>query len=151
MGLPPTKYDASILLAPQTPSQNLPEADGVQFKYLHQLPEAKVRRLRDEKIKPIEELTFDDIKAYNRNQLRAYCFVYGIKRKKKAEMEKNMAKYAALFHPGDMAYDIKNFEPTKYIEGAIPRRKIPVTAHRNGTEDMHVANSEFFEDIYTIP
>lgn len=127
MGLPTARYDPSILLAPTAPATNLPEADGVQFKYLHQLPEAKVRRLRDEKIKPIEELTFDDIKAYNRNQLRAYCFVYGIKRKKKAEMEKNMARYAALFHVGDPAYEISKFEPTKYIEGAIPRRKVPVT------------------------
>ncbi len=127
MGLPTARYDPSILLAPTTPATNLPEADGVQFKYLHQLPEAKVRRLRDEKIKPIEELTFEDIKAYNRNQLRAYCFVYGIKRKKKAEMEKNMARYAALFHVGDPAYEISKFEPTKYIEGAIPRRKVPVT------------------------
>lgn len=127
MGLPSAKYDPSVLLPTQTPAQNLPEADGVQFKLLHQLPEAKVRRLRDEKIKPIESLTFEDIKAYNRNQLRAYCFVYGIKRKKKADMEKNMARYAAMFHPGDPNYDIIKFEPTKYIDGAIPRRKVPVT------------------------
>lgn len=123
-----SKYDPSAVLLPaQPPVLNLPEADGVQFKLLHQLPEAKVRRLRDEKIKPIEDLTFDDIKAYNRNQLRAYCFVYGIKRRKKAEMEQNMARYASMFHPNDPSYQLEKFEPTKYIPGAIPRRKVPVT------------------------
>lgn len=103
------------------------EADGIQFKILEQLPDTKINRLKTEKIKPIESLTFSDIKAYNRNQLRAYCSVYGIRRKKKAEMEKDMARYAALFHPGDPAYDYKKFLPTEYAEGPIPRRKVPVT------------------------
>lgn len=103
------------------------EADGIQFKILDQLPDAKIQRLRSEKIKPIEQLTFSDIKAYNRNQLRAYCSVYGIRRKKKAEMERDMARYAALFHVNDPDYDIGRFEPTEYADGPIPRRKVPVT------------------------
>lgn len=103
------------------------EADGIQFKLLEQLPDTKIQRLRTEKIKPIENLTFNDIKAYNRNQLRAYCSVYGIRRKKKAEMEKDMARYAALFHPNDLEFDWRKFEPTEYAEGPIPRRKTPVT------------------------
>lgn len=111
-------------LHPQTPMY---EADGIQFKMLEQLPDTKIQRLRTEKIKPIENLTFEDIKAYNRNQLRAYCSVYGIRRKKKADMERDMARYAALFHPGDPAYDISKFEPTEYADGPIPRRKVPVT------------------------
>lgn len=126
--VPVAPSDSAALIHPghhQHPQ--LPEADGVQFKYVEQLPDAKIKRLREEKIKPIEELTFDDIKAYNRNQLRAYCFVYGIKRKKKAEMEMNMARYAAMFHPNDPNYDMNKFETTKYIEGAIPRRRVPVT------------------------
>lgn len=108
-------------------SMSMFEADGITFRLVEQLPDQKIKRLRDEKIKPIEELTFEDIKAYNRNQLRAYCYVYGIKRKKKAEMERNMAKYAALFHPHDPAFDLQKFEPTEYAEGPIPRRKVPVT------------------------
>lgn len=103
------------------------QADGIQFKTLEQLPDTKIQRLRSEKIKPIESLTFSDIKAYNRNQLRAYCSVYGIRRKKKAEMERDMARYAALFHPHDPAYDISKFVPTEYADGPIPRRKVPVT------------------------
>lgn len=103
------------------------QADGIQFKILEQLPDTKIQRLRAEKIKPIESLTFSDIKAYNRNQLRAYCSVYGIRRKKKAEMERDMARYAALFHPNDPAYDISKFQPTEYADGPIPRRKVPVT------------------------
>lgn len=103
------------------------EADGIQFKILEQLPDTKINRLKTEKIKPIESLTFSDIKAYNRNQLRAYCSVYGIRRKKKAEMERDMARYAALFHPNDPAYDFSKFAPTEYADGPIPRRKIPVT------------------------
>jgi hypothetical protein len=103
------------------------ECDGIQFKMVEELPDVKVKRLKSEKIKPIEELTFEDIKAYNRNQLRAYCFVYGIKRKKKAEMEQNMARYAAMFHPGDPVFDLSKFVPTDYLPGPIPRRKVPVT------------------------
>lgn len=103
------------------------ESDGIQFKILEQLPDTKINRLKTEKIKPIETLTFTDIKAYNRNQLRAYCSVYGIRRKKKAEMEKDMARYAGLFHPGDPAYDFSKFAPTEYADGPIPRRKVPVT------------------------
>lgn len=103
------------------------EADGIQFKVLEQLPDMKIQRLRSEKIKPIEALTFSDIKAYNRNQLRAYCSVYGIRRKKKADMERDMARYAALFHPNDPDYDLSKFEPTEYADGPIPRRKVPVT------------------------
>jgi hypothetical protein len=207
------------------PSGPVYECDGIQFKMLDELVDVKVKRLRSEKIKPIEELTFDDIKAYNRNQLRvrffiasprcarrpapprrsrarrpapprlprasrdrsgacvrapcahgsdgargalrarcggareptrfwdpkicdmrgterpmltmrlfppfrptqAYCFVYGIKRKKKAEMEGNMARYAAMFHPNDPAFEITSFVPTDYVEGPIPRRRVPVT------------------------
>lgn len=103
------------------------EADGIQFKLLEDLADSKVKRLKSEKIKPIEELTFEDIKAYNRNQLRAYCFVYGIKRKKKADMEANMARYAAMFHPADPQFDTAAFVPTDYVEGPIPRRRVPVT------------------------
>jgi hypothetical protein len=103
------------------------ECDGIQFKMVDELPDVKVKRLKSEKIKPIEELTFEDIKAYNRNQLRAYCFVYGIKRKKKAEMEQNMARYAAMFHPGEPSFDLSKFVPTDYLPGPIPRRKVPVT------------------------
>lgn len=125
---PSTKYDPAVLL-PTTSGSNMPiiECDGIQFKPVSQLPEAKIRRLRDEKIKPVEHLTFDDIRAYNRNQLRAYCFVYGVKRKRKAEMEESMAKYASLFHPGDPAFDFEKFTPAEYKPGAIPRRRIPVT------------------------
>lgn len=108
-------------------SNSVVQADGIQFKLLEQLPDTKIQRLRTEKIKPIEWLTFADIKAYNRNQLRAYCSVYGIRRKKKAEMEKDMARYASLFHPNDPAYDVSKFSPTEYADGPIPRRKVPVT------------------------
>lgn len=116
-----------VMPGPPTPTGPVYECDGIQFKTLEELAEVKVKRLKSEKIKPIEELTFDDIKAYNRNQLRAYCFVYGIKRKKKAEMEQNMARYAAMFHPGDPDFDVSKFVPTDYLPGPIPRRKVPVT------------------------
>lgn len=53
--------------------------------------------------------------------------MYGIKRKKKAEMEQNMARYASMFHPGDAAFDTSTFVPTDYLPGPIPRRKVPVT------------------------
>lgn len=126
-------HAAQALSAHPDPTAAMPhslpmyEADGIQFKILEQLPDTKIQRLRSEKIKPIETLTFSDIKAYNRNQLRAYCSVYGIRRKKKAEMERDMARYAALFHPNDPAYDLSKFLPTEYAEGPIPRRKVPVT------------------------
>lgn len=119
--------DPHPVLPPLPSTSPIYEADGIQFKVLHQLPDTKIQRLRTEKIKPIELLTFADIKAYNRNQLRAYCAVYGIRRKKKAEMERDMARYSALFHPNDPSYDWNKFEPAEYADGPIPRRKVPVT------------------------
>uniref|UniRef100_A0A7S2ZW48 Uncharacterized protein n=1 Tax=Rhodosorus marinus TaxID=101924 RepID=A0A7S2ZW48_9RHOD len=60
-----------------TDSTDYPQLDGIEFKRADRLSSPKRKRLLEEKIKPIEELTFDDIKKYNRNQLRAYCSVYG--------------------------------------------------------------------------
>lgn len=38
-----------------------------------------------------------------------------------------MARYAAMFHHGDPAFDTSMFVPTDYLPGPIPRRKVPVT------------------------
>lgn len=64
--------DATINMDPSAPRM-----DGIDFKHIDQLSSPKRKRLREEKIKPIEELKFADIKSYNRNQLRAYCSIYG--------------------------------------------------------------------------
>mmetsp|Transcript_12217 Transcript_12217/g.37260 ORF Transcript_12217/g.37260 Transcript_12217/m.37260 type:complete len:424 (-) Transcript_12217:256-1527(-) len=93
---------------------NNPLIDEIEFKRVEQLTSAKRLRLKTEKIKPIEELTFDDIKKYNRNQLRAYCSIYGVKRKRKGEMEHDLARYAAHFHPNDSNFDVSKFQPTEY-------------------------------------
>lgn len=53
--------------------------------------------------------------------------MYGIKRRKKSEMESNMARYAAMFHPGEAAFDVSTFVPTDYVDGPIPRRRVPVS------------------------
>ncbi|KAK4526226.1 hypothetical protein GAYE_SCF22MG4140 [Galdieria yellowstonensis] len=84
--------------------------DNVEFRLKDDLPEPKRRRLEERGVKPVEEVTFAELKSYNRDQLRAYCYIYGIPRKKKAEMELDMARYAAAFHPGDPNYDLATFE-----------------------------------------
>lgn len=101
--------------------------DGIVFHRVEKLEEPRRQRLRQEGIKPIEELTFNDIKVYNRNQLRAYCFIYGVKRKTKRQMEQDMARYCSLFHPGDPEYDADKYEPIEYAKGPVPRRKVAVT------------------------
>ncbi|EME26139.1 uncharacterized protein Gasu_62120 [Galdieria sulphuraria] len=84
--------------------------DNIEFRLKDDLSEPKRRRLDERGVKPVEEVTFAELKSYNRDQLRAYCYIYGIPRKKKAEMELDMARYASAFHPGDPSYDLATFE-----------------------------------------
>lgn len=47
----------------------------------------------------------------------------GVKRKRKGEMEYDLAKYAALFHPGENEYDVTKFQPTEYSGIPIARKR----------------------------
>eukprot|EP00871_Galdieria_phlegrea_P004169 jgi/Galph1/4753/GphlegSOOS_G3387.1 len=91
--------------------------DNIEFRLKDDLPGPKRRRLDERGVKPVEEVTFAELKSYNRDQLRAYCYIYGIPRKKKAEMEQDMARYAAAFHPGDPNYDLSTFENVESSHG----------------------------------
>ncbi|GJQ10442.1 hypothetical protein GpartN1_g2233.t1 [Galdieria partita] len=96
--------------------------DNIEFRLKEDLPEPKRRRLDERGVKPVEEVTFAELKSYNRDQLRAYCYIYGIPRKKKAEMELDMARYASAFHPGDPNYDLATFES---VESTHLTRSMP--------------------------
>jgi len=51
--------------------------DNIEFRLKDDLPEPKRRRLEERGVKPVEEVTFAELKSYNRDQLRAYCYIYG--------------------------------------------------------------------------
>eukprot|EP00170_Pyropia_yezoensis_P009029 contig_38987_g9064 len=63
-------------------------------------PEVLARVARDG-VRTLEELTHDDLRRYTRNQLRAYCRIYGIKREVKPQLEWQMATLLEAFHPHD--------------------------------------------------
>lgn len=81
------------------------------FVTIDQLPEVKRKRMRDKMLKPIEELTFADIRSYNRDQLRCYCFIYSTPRQKKVEMEADMARFVSLWNEGRPGYLLSEYIP----------------------------------------
>lgn len=86
--------------------------DDASFVTEDQLNEFKVARLTDKKVKPFEQLTFQDLRTYNRDQLRAYCYAYGMTRRKKTEMEADMARYLSYWNRGRPGFDLSDYKPT---------------------------------------
>lgn len=92
--------------------------DGMQmqvgeslFVTVDKLIEMKQARIKDKKLKPIEDLTFEDIRGYNRDQLRCFCYIYGTPRRKKIEMEADMARYVSLWNEGRPGYVFSDYVP----------------------------------------
>uniref|UniRef100_A0A7S2ZIC3 Uncharacterized protein n=2 Tax=Rhodosorus marinus TaxID=101924 RepID=A0A7S2ZIC3_9RHOD len=106
-----TKAIDGTLLVEEEPGDVIIREGLAELVKVSQLPDIRVQRLNEMDIKPVEELTFEDIRNYSRDQLRAYCYVYGVLRKKKFEMELDMARYASYFHPNDPEYDISKYVP----------------------------------------
>eukprot|EP00178_Gracilaria_changii_P026444 TRINITY_DN813_c1_g3_i1.p1 TRINITY_DN813_c1_g3~~TRINITY_DN813_c1_g3_i1.p1 ORF type:complete len:986 (+),score=198.99 TRINITY_DN813_c1_g3_i1:8222-11179(+) len=77
-----------------------------------QLDEPKITRLNDKKVLPFERLTFKELRTYNRDQLRAYCFAYGMERRKKTEMEADMARYLSYWNRGKPGFALHEYIPT---------------------------------------
>ncbi|KAI0562733.1 hypothetical protein FGB62_54g221 [Gracilaria domingensis] len=77
-----------------------------------QLDEPKIARLKDKKVLPFERLTFKELRTYNRDQLRAYCFAYGMERRKKTEMEADMARYLSYWNRGKPGFALHEYVPT---------------------------------------
>lgn len=78
----------------------------------NQLDDLKTARLNDKKVLPFEKLTFKELRTYNRDQLRAYCFAYGMERRKKTEMEADMARYLSYWNRGKPGFAIHEYIPT---------------------------------------
>lgn len=78
----------------------------------NQLDDLKTARLKDKKVLPFEKLTFKELRTYNRDQLRAYCFAYGMERRKKTEMEADMARYLSYWNRGKPGFAIQEYVPT---------------------------------------
>lgn len=76
-----------------------------------QLDSMKKKRMTDKELKPIEKLTFADVASFNRDQLRCYCFIYGCPRRKKSEMEIDMALSVCLWNDGDPDFVLAEYVP----------------------------------------
>lgn len=108
-----SKLDSQSTPAPVMEAKGLcMRVNDCVFVTKDQLSELKMARLMDKKVKPFEELTFVDLRTYNRDQLRAYCFVYGMYRGKKTEMEADMAKYLALWNKDRPGFSLDEYVPT---------------------------------------
>lgn len=88
--------------------------DGAVFVTQDQLDELRIARLTDKNVRPFELLTFQDLRKYNRDQLRAYCFAYGMERRKKTEMEADMARYLSYWNKGQPGFALKDYVPTSH-------------------------------------
>lgn len=76
------------------------------------LSEEKRARLERKQIKPIENMTFEDLRTYNRDQLRTYCFIYSIPRGKKTQMEARMARCVSMWNGGEGQFALDKYIPT---------------------------------------
>lgn len=127
------------------------EMDGITFRSIDQIAEPKRARLAEKDLKPIEHLTFADIRSYNRDQLRAFCFVYGVVRKKKAEMEVDLARYCSAWNRNRPGFEILSFVPSGVrasevsdstpSEAAVQAAVQPVAQSGNGNTATSVATS----------
>mmetsp|Transcript_20657 Transcript_20657/g.83857 ORF Transcript_20657/g.83857 Transcript_20657/m.83857 type:complete len:94 (+) Transcript_20657:130-411(+) len=72
-----TKAIDGTLLVEEEPGDVIIREGLAELVKVSQLPDIRVQRLNEMDIKPVEELTFEDIRNYSRDQLRAYCYVYG--------------------------------------------------------------------------
>eukprot|EP00177_Eucheuma_denticulatum_P000774 GFKZ01001398.1.p1 GENE.GFKZ01001398.1~~GFKZ01001398.1.p1 ORF type:complete len:1053 (-),score=241.78 GFKZ01001398.1:4707-7775(-) len=81
------------------------------FATYDQLEDVKKKRMQDKDLTPIEKLTFADLASFNRDQLRCYCFIYGTPRRKKSEMEIDMAMFVCLWHRGEEGYVLPDYVP----------------------------------------
>lgn len=77
----------------------------------NQLDSMKRKRMIDKELKPIEKLTFADVSSFNRDQLRCYCYIYGCPRRKKSEMEIDMALFVCLWNDGNPDYVLAEYVP----------------------------------------
>lgn len=76
-----------------------------------QLDDVRKKRMQDKELKPFEYLTFADVASYNRDQLRCYCFIYGTPRRKKSEMELDMAMFLCLWNHDKPEYALHEYVP----------------------------------------
>lgn len=81
------------------------------FVTFDQLEPVKQHRMQGKNLKPIEDLTFADILSYNRDQLRCYCYIYSTPRKKKSEMEVDMARFVSLWNKGRTGFVFSEYVP----------------------------------------
>lgn len=101
------------------------------FVTYDQLSEERRSRLMSKKVKPIESVTFYDLTKYNRDQLRAYSFVYNAPRGKKTEMEAYMARFVSWWNGGQGDFALSNYKP------ANNRSFNPDILLRSMVEKMH--------------
>ncbi|CDF40653.1 unnamed protein product [Chondrus crispus] len=105
------------------------------FVTADQLEDIKRQRMRGKNLKPIEELTFQDILSYNRDQLRCYCYIYSTPRRKKSEMEVDMARFVSLWNEGK-----PGFVFAEYIPKNSGRMDASAFVHRLTTNDRSSAS-----------
>lgn len=76
-GEKPASVEGTVIT--EEPKGNITVREGhAELKMESFLSETRLKRLKEMRIKPVEKLTFEDIRNYNRDQLRAYCYVYGM-------------------------------------------------------------------------
>lgn len=106
---------------PQTDERGLYLRHGdLEFRTMDQLPFEKQRRFKHYKIKPIEELTIQDLEHFNRDQLRAYCYIYGLPRTRKVQMEADMIRHVSRWHYGEKEFDITHYSSANHPRGLPP-------------------------------
>lgn len=73
------------------------------------IPERKQFQKYD--VKPIESLTFDDVRSYTRDQLRSYDMIYDLPRnRRKAEMQQDLAEAVSWWnYKNPQQYNIQNY------------------------------------------
>eukprot|EP00737_Agarophyton_chilense_P001763 gb/GEZJ01001989.1/.p1 GENE.gb/GEZJ01001989.1/~~gb/GEZJ01001989.1/.p1 ORF type:complete len:1018 (+),score=181.11 gb/GEZJ01001989.1/:211-3264(+) len=127
-GNAPPQMSSETVSQPHAANAVIPEDDGphpvmganglamrvgnAMFVTEDQLDEPKIARLNDKKVLPFERLTFKELRTYNRDQLRAYCFAYGMERRKKTEMEADMARYLSYWNRGKPGFALHEYVPT---------------------------------------
>lgn len=102
------------------------------FATYDQLEEVKKKRMHDKNLTPIEKLTFAEVASFNRDQLRCYCYIYGTPRRKKSEMEIDMAMFVCLWHRGEEGYVLPDYIPKNSRERI--GEKAAISAYEMGVE-----------------
>lgn len=102
------------------------------FVTFDQLESVKQQRMQGKNLKPIEELTFQDILTYNRDQLRCYCYIYSTPRKKKSEMEVDMARFVSLWNEERPGFVFSEYVPKNTSRMSL--ESSPITARSTSVD-----------------